>query len=417
MRKILLPGTCLLLLIVIGCRKSSQEFIDAEIQYTTLVEVKKALMENVIAWAKANPQFKKTVEEECLKQANGDYEVTIDKLLEINSTNHFLGADETKTLAALNNQMKKFRPSETPIIFVPVMETRDPKEAGNQQKYTYRKPGEVGYFKNNPNNYIVAVDRDNEIFLHKSTSTTASSLVQQQTTLLNDPEGPQEPGDVDWCNGSPEYYPGYIINEYGNLIYEECITEFIAWENDVWVFGYEEQVSPGNQVVSPYDYPSGARWVRNAGEEEYGGTIRIPDLGRLESWLRGKPEFKYFVWAHNGTLIREHAFGKLKRSNFCCGFIQLNDRIGTWDTSIWGPVQYERWIEEDGGQSGAISAVINYNINGITYSTTISSPSRDRDENMGLVSIFFTDIIGYSPIASWENQPYYSFNHMHMQRR
>jgi len=42
--------------------------------YTSLVEVKKALMEKVISWAKSYPQFKKTVEDECLKQAKGDYD-------------------------------------------------------------------------------------------------------------------------------------------------------------------------------------------------------------------------------------------------------------------------------------------------------------------------------------------------------
>jgi len=154
---------------------------------------------------------------------------------------------------------------------------------------------------------------------------------------------------------------------------------------------------------------------RREGHEEYGGNIQVTDLGQLESWVRGKPEFKYFVYGSTGVLLREFPFGKLRRSHFNGQWVNLHDLIGYWNTSNWGNITYERWIEEDGGTSQALTMGISYTANGVTNTTTINTPAKDRDQNMGTANIQFTDPIYEIPLQDL-NGAIYPYYYMNMQR-
>ena len=410
----------LLFLLFSSCKKQV-ESTNPEISYrvNTLSEVKVNLMTRIIAIAKNSPEFKTAVENECLKQVRGDYNGALERLLEIDRQTSIIPAREKNAFVSLVNQMKEFRPGKMPILFVPVMEKRDSKLRHNINATDGSAESAIITAKQasvqnpvNPNNYITMVDQENRISRATLAGESEGTSLQKKTNFVQDPGD----GDPTACT-APYYYPGYIIDNYGNLTYSICINEDYAWNHDVWVLGYEEDVSPDNQVASLDDLGA---WTmtnsRSEGAQEYGGRIQITDLGALEPWVRGKPEFKYFIYTSTGVLVKERAFGKWRRSNFSNGqWVYFKDFIGTWNTASWGNTSYERWIEEDGGTSAALTQVISYVVNGITYTTTISTPAKNGDDDMGYANIQFADDT-YNLITNPQSATMYTFNYMNMYR-
>ena len=420
MKKILI-ATLLFSFIGVSCKKySNPESLETEKKYASLVEVKKVLMEKIIYAAKTIPEFKKTVENECLKQADGDYDVTLEKIIQIDRQTPILPSSSRNSIISLVQQMKDFRPIETPILFVPVMESRDPKEKVKAQNNVI-KTNTTNV--NNPQNYITIVDQDNEIgkFL-EANSKRSNGTNSNLSAPLNGS-----------CNGPGYgYYAGYIIDNGGSLTFSNCINETLAWETDVWVLGYSENVSPENRIASSFDgyyggYTGGGsvRMIpdkhveRIQGRTEYGGRIQVTNLSAIEPWVRGKPEFKHFVYSSTGTLIHEHGFGKLKRSHFNGNdWISLRCTIGNWNTSAWGDITYERWIEENSGSSVSLTQTISYTANGVTNTAVISSPAKANDSNLGLANVQFTDQTAWQPplqIGVYSTFKY-TYQNMNMQR-
>lgn len=420
MKKIII-ASLLLFIFVSSCKKSntSQPTLEQK-KYESLVEVKKILMKKIISLVKENPKFKKAVEDECLKQVRGDYNVSFDKILEINSHTPILPVSENASFASLVQQMKDFKPGRMPILFVPVMETRDPKEKNDSAS---KASMIVKNDPNNPKNYITMVDQDNEVGKKSENSQIPS------TNLRAPVDGGEEAGPGSSCRNG---YAGYIIDDAGELTYNSCITETMAWNTDCWVLGYEEDgISEGNQTASSFDgynKPSSRnsrevpnnKEARYAGSSEYGGRIQVTNMDDIEPWVRGKFEFVYYVYSYNGTLLKKHPFGKLKRSHFRYkNWTSLRDFIGVWNTSNWGDITYEKWIEEDGGQSAPKSLTFNYTSNGVTYSTTVSIPANDEDDDLGLANIQYTDPAAWRvPYRTgyYPNDFYYTYRSMNMQR-
>lgn len=413
---------CIMFLLLSSCKKetlSTDELTTSRLN--TLPEVKAALMKEILIIAKNNSEFRKTVESECLKQVRGDYNVALDKLLEIDKVNPIIPQIQKKTFTSLVNQMKQFRQGEMPIIFVPVMENRDPSIKNKRQ---FLKTSETGTItakinlsaKNaSQNNLITMVDQANEVKPNMIISGSQTEL--QKKVNIIDPEDPGGGGPIA-CT-TPYYYPGYIIDNNGNLTYSECIDEAFAWTNDVWVLGYEEVVSPGNQVASPEDPYYVSTNGRYEDFAEHAGLVQLTDMGAIEPWVQGKLEFRYTVHNAYGTLIKERAFGKRARRNFDGqAWHYLNDFLGYWNTSVWGSVTYERWIEEDGGVSSTFNQNISYSINGVTYTTTISVPGRDQDDNLGMANVQFSDNIFFIPLVDPEaNKTIYTLTYMNVQRQ
>jgi hypothetical protein len=195
----------------------------------------------------------------------------------------------------------------------------------------------------------------------------------------------------------------YTLN-YNELLPhpEEPITEEFAWnwENDVWVFNVEEVCSADNMVKAPGDtltvfnddLPTLEPFVERVdGKKEWGGMIQVTNLNNIESWINGKVEFKYFVNSSNGTLLKEVPFGKWKRKNFKHQrWHNFNDLIGFWNLSVWGPMQLERWIEEDGGSS-TINIQQSINAGSGWPTITINHSIQNRDQNLGSANVQFTD--------------------------
>lgn len=200
----------------------------------------------------------------------------------------------------------------------------------------------------------------------------------------------------------PDYSsPGYIIDNGYSLVFYQNITEDYAWENDVWVIGAEENVSPENSVAAVEDISVAARFQ---GQAEYAGIIQCTDLNAIEHWTAGKLEFKIFIFNASGAQISVRAFGKWKRSNFRNQkWKDFGHFVGNWNTSTFGNFMYENWWEEDGGQSNSVTITMPppAGQTGPTVSTTI--PSKNQDDNLGLATIQFTDAISQVYNISYAN--------------
>ena len=210
-------------------------------------------------------------------------------------------------------------------------------------------------------------------------------------------------------------YPGYTIDESGSFTYYGMISESFAWNNDVVVIGVEEESSYIPDDTNPAGLnPVKALSSRDPSRLEIGGRILVTDISEIESWIYGKLEMKYFINSSSGTLIKERAFAKIRRSDINNRWVDLNDPIGNWDLNIWGPYQYERWIEEDGGSPITISTPITPVAGGPTY--TITTDLKGQDVNCGLAAVGYNDdFYGEIPVAPpWR---IYSISYMNFQRK
>lgn len=379
-----------------------------------MVEVKEVLMAKTISIAKSNPEFKQAVEAECLKQVRGDYNVAFDRLIEIDQATPILPAKERDAIISLVKQMKDFKPGRMPIIFVPVMETRDPRYKNEYATKRESSERPSAALPANPNNYIIAVDQENDVKKGKK----SNALQPMVNGRVYD--------DTLDCQAA-EYYSGYFIDDSGNLTYYACINEAIAWDVDIWIYGYEEDVSPGNQVMSDYDIngPSFASTPnlrqRTDGSMEYVAFFQAisGELNDIENWKFGKLELKVFIASSTGTTIFEQPLGKLRRRNFTDEkWVNVRKPLGHWYTSIWGNVQYERWIEENDGNNINLSTNVTYTANGANYTTSWSVGAKQNDNNLGLSPVLWTDHTIYYVLQDPSNSGQkYSIAHAWFQRR
>ena len=195
----------------------------------------------------------------------------------------------------------------------------------------------------------------------------------------------------------------------------------MAWETDVWVLGYEEEVHPDNMLAHPNDVdpytPFQLSSTRADGNPERLGLVQILDLSQIEPWTRGKPEFLVSVHDEFGTQIYLLPTMKWRRKHFHNQqWFNYDLLLGSWNVAQWGDIQYERWISENGGPSTPINHVISYPINGVTHTTTISVPARQRDIDLGMVNVQFTDQPYKIPLLPhlWYK---YNFYYMNMYRK
>lgn len=188
--------------------------------------------------------------------------------------------------------------------------------------------------------------------------------------------------------------PGYIVNSNGNLTFYQTIDESYAWENDVWVIGEEEVVSPENMVAAPEDTAT-LTYARVQGGAEYGGIVKVTDWSLVEPWILGKPEFRMVVYkgAGTATAIVDKPFGKWRRANFNNQFKDFGQFLYYWNTPNIGDYTSEKWIEEHGGPTITLTFGIKIKILGVETSVGASLPVGNKDDDLGLSLIQFTDPI------------------------
>lgn len=328
------------------CKKQTTErVID---QTLNLNETKRlqAQMLICILDASKHSEFREFVLHECVKQKQGDYNVRVkDIVTRFKGNPNF---DKTVNhLLELSKEIKRIGITQEPILFYPRAEEFD--RNGND-KITNQRP--TSFPSNNDEQIIGVIE-----------------------------------GDI-----NPDFSsPGYIVDNGTSLIFYRNITEEYAWENDVWVVGFEENVSAANMVAAANDTEI---FARTQNRPEYGAIIQVTNLNAIEHWTSGKFEFKIIVLASNGTVISEREFGRWRRRNFKdLRWHNFQHFIANWNTNNQGNWMIENWIEEDGGQSASItiSTPPPSGQSGPTVSVTI--PSRSLDDNLGRATIQFTDPI------------------------
>lgn len=332
-----------LVMVSISCRKSTtlerqQEIIIPETELNTLR--KSALIQ--ILRMSGNREFRRFVLNECLKQKHGEYNVYL-----IDIVNSFEGTsvfkEEINIIKSIIPRIKTVSDGREPLIFYPRAETIEDRNRVN----TRYEPG------NDFSDEVVGVFQD----------------VYEQNDY-----------------SSPGFY---VTSDNQQLTFFQNITEEYAWENDVWIIGEEESVSPGNMVAEIEDFTLNSARVN--GEAEKGGILQVTNMNELEHWTAGKFEFKYFVHNAFGTEIGKRAFGKTKRKYFASKkWHDYNDFIANWNTSNVGNWMIESWLEEDFGSPVEISNVYSAPCTGCP-ATTIKYTIQSHDEDMGRKMVQFTD--------------------------
>lgn len=88
-------------------------------------------------------------------------------------------------------------------------------------------------------------------------------------------------------NANNDTCPGYNYS----IEFVQYIDESFAWNNDVWVFGQEEDCDDGNMQNAPENFSLNPNPGRYQGQPEYGAIIQVTDLHEVEPWVSGKLEF------------------------------------------------------------------------------------------------------------------------------
>jgi hypothetical protein len=347
-------------LLLVGCESSSvPETTVKNDSKKELIELNQKAIVTVLKISKRR-DFKEFVLEECLKQEHGDYNVYFSKIIEEYKEKDGY-AEFITGITELRNKLMVLNGGMEPLIFYPKAETIET----NREFQSKGKTAKLLYISADP----IAVD--GEVFNPNYTS------------------------------------PGYTVNINGNLTYYDDITEDYAWENDVWVIGQEENVvnmssNGDNDNVILASNPAS----RYQGQAEYGGIVQVTDLNAIEPWVAGKLEFRILIYAANGTLVADRSFDKRKRSHFRnqkwydYGFF-----VGNWNTSTFGNSMTEKWMELDGGKSNTISYTIPPSSGGVAI--TVTAQSHDRDDDLGLTTVQFTD----------EISQVYGISHVNVKRR
>jgi hypothetical protein len=299
-----------------------------------------------------HPDLRKWIYKRCHEEHYGDYNTKIQDIKDFNQAEGNPYWDESED-ALFAEWMEVYRCGTglDPIVFIPHIEEIDP----------------LDYFDNN-----------------------------------NYPTGLPEVVFMDEYDENNHTAPTYVLASGVLQINSEGVDEEYAWANDVWVFGEEEEASPGNQVANPKDdktkfeddLPEPQEIVRNLGHMEYAGIMQVTsnsNLRDIEHWIHGKLEFKILINNSDGSLNNDFPTGKWRRKNFKnARWHDFNLTVGYWWLNNWGPEQLERWIEEDGG-SQTVNITQTINPGSGFPSTTITHQVKSDDDNLGAASVQFTD--------------------------
>ena len=330
----------------VACNKSDLVTERTEVLTTDVTKTYKEIASIILTTAKSNDIFRTVAYVECNKQKYGDYYVKLDELISLNTTHNYWDEATVNRLSNLEKAITDTKRNDV-TIFIPSIEKHPEKAIANR---------------------ILA----------------RTEVVQEPVAVV------ASEYDI-----STQTSKGYIVENNGVLTFYQTINEAFAWEHDVWVVGEEENCSPENMVAAVEDTAI-LTYGRVNGGAEYGGIIKVTDWSLVEPWVAGKVEFRCIVFkgAGGGGSVHDKPYGKWRRQNFDGVFKDFGTFLFNWNISNIGDWTTEKWIEEDGGTSNAISSSVSWrDAFGITHTTTITSPAKDRDDDLGLTIIQFSDNI------------------------
>ena len=314
---------------------------------TDVTKAYKDIASVIISTAKSNDNFRTIAYIECNKQKYGDYYVKLNELIALNATQHYWDAATVTKLSNLEKAITETKRNDV-TIFIPSIEKHPEKATANR---------------------ILA----------------RTEVVQEPVAVVA----------TEYDNPT-QTSPGYIVENNGVLTFYQTINESFAWENDVWVVGEEEIVSPENMVAAAEDTAT-LTYARVNGGAEKGGIVKVTNWSLVEPWILGKPEFRMVVYKGSATptnAIYDEKFGKWRRANFNNQFKDFDRFLFNWNTGTLGDWTTEKWIEEDGGTLFTLTFGVSYKINAnVTATAGVSIPIKNNDDDLGISLIQFTDDI------------------------
>ena len=363
---------------MISCRKSvdleQKPFDDIIRKESSNCDSKAALKSIGLFFAEkaeASSDFKAFVYEKCFEQPYGDYYIRIKEIVE-------------------------------PLLEADLLDKSEAEFVNQQLDY-----------------YYCDAETDAILFIpHLEEVTSTYFNLPSPTFVVGAPKVSFDFEYDDYSQTTPNYS---LVNNQLEEDTQNPVTEEMAWnwENDIWVFGSEELCSSDNMIKAPGDTISVftdelPALIENAerfdGKKEWGGIVQVTNIGNLESWVRGKLELKYFVNKSDGGVLKDRGFGKWRRKNFKNQrWKDFGDLIGYWNLSNWGPMQLERWIEEDGGGTTTVNQSFSP---GSGFPTvTITHTIKSNDFDCGTANVQFTD-----PSLPSINHTIYNLNSLNFTR-
>lgn len=195
--------------------------------------------------------------------------------------------------------------------------------------------------------------------------------------------------------------PGYRLDQSGDLVFSQNVTESHAWQNPVFVIGIAEPDAPHFQGIDDF-YSGGVggggssgggntTTLRNEGHQEFGGIFQITNLNAIEHWTAGKIELTIIVVSASGVVVKDKDYPKRKRSNYTNSrWVDKQEFLYFWNTPVIGAFTVEKWIERDGGQSAEVTVTVPAACQGCP-TTAFKFPSESLDDDLGQSIVQFTD--------------------------
>jgi len=319
------------------------------------------VMKEVLKMSKEQ-NFREYVFNSALKQIDGDYDVFIDDIL-TSQKNKPAFIKSIAKLESLSSNIKSKSDGLRPLVFYPKAETLEEKIA--QKNFN------------------------------------AKNDLQQPVVVFRGPHNDDYSA------------PSFMLDANDELVFDRMVTEEDAWTNDVYVVGPEEGVpyivdncNEQRKNSAPDELleygcgggatgggTSGASTTRVDGRAEYGGNLQVLDRNAIEHWTAGKFEFRLIVAGVQGsvsTVIKDIKYPKRARRNFKDKkWYDFKTFLFNWNTSNLGQFNVEKWMELDGGKSASTSVKIPSQNGGPETSVTV--PSENRDDDLGLSLVQFTD--------------------------
>lgn len=185
------------------------------------------------------------------------------------------------------------------------------------------------------------------------------------------------------ANDSTKQFKSVYLDENGEIRETDfLIDENFARNNEVWVISYNERVDIDGESSENLT----AKSARVGVKSEYMMKIKCPDLGEIESWIKGAPELRCIMKSAKGN-ISEQYFYPSKRKYIDNVWWDINGTTGRylyyWDIESFTKTVLFHWVEVDGAGK-------NYTYNGsYTY--------KDIDKVTGQE---FTSVSNYT--FNWE---------------
>ena len=352
-------------LFLMACKKN-EILNNPKNSVTNATEAYKAIAAVIIASAKEDIKFRTIAYQECSKQKYGDYYVKLNELISLNGQHKYWDRVTVDNLLDLQKLCKREGKNDV-IVFIPSIENH-PEKA-----------------QSSINNLSAERKVQNASGLASESSELGGYRYQDPIAVI-----------VDEYDNPTKTCPGYIVVMNGTLRFFQTIDEEFAWDYDVWVIGEEENLPAESMVAADETNFIETNSTRVNGRSEYGGIVKVENWSLVEPWVSGKPEFRLIVFRGAGldSNPKDKKFAKWRRRHFDNRFFNFGEFLFNWNVSNIGNWTTEKWVELDGGTSSSLSNTISWKDSfGNSYASTVTLPSQNKDDDLGLTMIQFTDNI------------------------